>query len=138
MPIPTTSIPIPTHAPKKTGADLSYIMISGDKNISIFVKDQGEKIVGETHLEGGLDADGLNSYIKSPSFKEFLFEKPESGIYTATISNPNNQSYKFEVYLYDKDGNPKIEKFTENKNVVLQIDYNKENPKKSVIQKVTK
>lgn len=137
IPTSTTSIPSPTQTIKKTGADLSYITISGDKNINIKIKDSSGLSVGSSYTENPIVPPGETT-TSMKATKVFEYPKPENGEFIVTISNPSNQSYKFDVYLYDKDGNPKVEKFTENKSVILQINYNKENLEKSVIQKVTK
>ena len=116
---PTTTIPS-----QKKGADLSYIWLYIDENVTIAVKNDSNVPVGEDFIQ--------------QSLKQFLFPKPPSGKYEIILSVLKQQEYKLKVLLYDREGNHKTSSFSgilkPNSNIIYKVGFDKENSANSYIK----
>lgn len=116
----------------KSGADLSYIFIAADEKVDISLFNVNGNTVGESAIEQPLtDAMGNSS---GRPMKSFYYQKVKSNKYRLQISG--NEDFKFEVYLYDKEGNVNMKSF-EVKNYGkknYEIIFDKENAENSKIQ----
>lgn len=136
-PTPITSTPTPTAAPKKAGADLSYIWIYTDENVKVVVKNASNISVGEEFIEQPLQ-DPVSGKKAGKPTKEFLYAKPSSENYTVAISVLKEEGYNLLALLYDRQGNHKSSSFSgtlkPKENIIYIINFYKEDSTRSKIE----
>ena len=95
-----------TYTPSLT--DLSYILLTVDKNFNLSVLDpNGNPINGSLLNEGPLTDDINNQTTSGQDLNVFMYSKPEDGQYEVNVSG--NGQYQLNSYLYDPNGNPIID-----------------------------
>ena len=118
-----------------SNTDISYILIAGNKNLHFGLKDSIGNSIGQDYLQEALIDDETNQS-KGNSMQILLAPKPSSGTYTLSITG-NNGEKKFQIYLYDKNGNLKLMKETinikDNKSKNINIYFDKNNVKNNKI-----
>jgi len=122
--------------PSKT--DLSYILITADKNINLQITDSNGNPIGEQFLQQPLINDGNNQPSGEPLKMDYI-QKPSSGEYQINVNTSNANNYNLGVYLYDKDGNVNVENIplilNSNKPASVNIDFNSQDINHSKIYK---
>ncbi len=120
-----------------SNTDISYILITGNKNLHFGLKDSIGNSIGQDYLQESLIDDEANQP-KGSSIQMLLVPKPSSGMYTLNITG-NNGEKKFQIYLYDKDGNLKLMKeainIKDNKSQNINIYFDKNNVKNNEINR---
>jgi hypothetical protein len=113
-----------TFVPSMT--DLSYMMFSTTPTLKVKIsKEHGRDQNIEWEDEQISDP---TSGDKGPINKVGLISKPKSGEYELKVTNTSDEPAKFDVYLYDKLGNPYVKKMILSKksNVKFEIKYSKD------------
>jgi len=118
---------IPSHT------DLSYIMLTANTGVSLTIQDHLGNTVGSSFIQSPL-TDPLNPSKTNTPIKIYYHPKPESGTYTITASGTTSP-FSFTLYLYDTQGNPKIQTLSGFGTAIYQINLNKTNSSNSTITK---
>ena len=120
-----------------SNTDISYVLITGNKNLHFSLKDSIGNSIGQDYLQESLIDDETNQPKGSP-MQILLAPKPSSGVYDLNITG-NNGEKKIQIYLYDKDGNLKLMKesinIKNNKPQNINIYFDKNNIKNSKINR---
>ena len=107
----------------KSNTDLSYIMLVIDPSINLTVTDSNSNIVGESFTEGPIinpeDSSQSNSYLKI-----YYIPKPPDDTYTISLSSNTSTNYSLGIYLYDTNGNVKINNISGNVRTNENVSYN--------------
>jgi len=118
--------------PSKT--DLSYILVTGDQNLNIQIKDANGNNLGEQFVQQPLINPETNLPGGDP-IKIDYFQKPASGNYYIQLSSNKTEVDDVNVYSYDKDGNVNVKDFPimshTGKNNIIDINFNSQNSNKS-------
>lgn len=112
-----------------SNTDLSYILLTAPKEVTLSVKDENGDTVGEGFLQEALDNDeGEN---KNTSLYMYYIPKPTNGNYLISVNSDITKQYDIKQYVYDADGEVKI---IEAKGIVgngitdiFNTSYNKDN-----------
>jgi len=122
--------------PSKT--DLSYIMITGNADLNIQIKDSKGNNLGEQFIQQPL----INPENHQPAgdpIKIDYFQKPQSGEYSLTLTSNTTGAYDVNIYSYDKDGNVNTQDFPvvlhAKNSGVLVINFDNQNSNKSEVKK---
>lgn len=134
-----TSIPkntalssVNTFVPSMT--DLSYMMFGTTPEINVRLsKERNKDIKINWQNEQLIDPD---SGVQGPVNKVGLISKPNNGEYELRVTNTSDKPANFDIYLYDKQGNPYIKKMTIAKkaNIKFEIKFNKDKLSKMKIE----
>ena len=120
-----------------SSTDLSYFMFVVDQNIEISLKDIYNNDVGEQTIQEPLISP-YDGEVSGENLKIVYLPKPESDIYTLTLTSSTNQNYQLDTYLYNINGEVKVENFIgytdSNRSGRYSINFSKEND--SEIQKI--
>ncbi len=119
---------------KPAMTDLSYIMFTSDPNVTLTVKDQQGNDVGSSFVQSPITNPLDDTKTNSP-IKIFYLPQPDSGTYTITETNTTDP-FQFTSYLYDKNGNPKIQTLNGIGNINFTISFDKTNNSNSTITKL--
>lgn len=117
-----------------SSADLSYIALVVNPSVHIRVTDSSGVFVGEENFSPPISNEGetLGTGVNEVSISE-----PISDAYTVILSSTTSSDYTFNVMLYDRNGNDKLEKFTDNidpnKDHIFNIVFDKENIENSKV-----
>lgn len=120
-----------------SNSNLSYILISGDNNISIKLKDSNNNDLGGDFLQAPLINDVTNQPAGRP-IRIFLAQKPDTGKYYLDISSSLTGKYTVNILYYDIDGNVKEENrdvFIKNDSQKINIIFDSQNSNKSTSSK---
>jgi hypothetical protein len=132
LPKSTALSSVNTFVPSMT--DLSYMMFSTSPAVNVKIMKEHKK---------DLQIDWKDEQItdpttgdKGPINKIGLVPKPNTDEYELKVTNSSDKPEIFEIYLYDKQGNPYIKKMTLGKksNIKFEIKYNKDNLNKMKIE----
>ena len=112
---------LPTHT------DLSYIMITADKDSSIAIFDSDGNPIDTvtTYLQEPLTDDFDNVNTSGETLKILLLPKPNLEKYSVQVDNGQNP-FSLDAYAYDNDGNllgGKPEKINATASLVFQLNY---------------
>lgn len=96
---------INTYTPSNT--DLSYLMFLVDRNVLLQVYDPtGNEIVDHVYVQDPIENDSEEDVFSGEILNEFLYAKPQDGIYKVVLSGEGN--FSFDSYLYDENGGVKV------------------------------
>ncbi len=124
LPKSTALSSVNTFVPSMT--DLSYMMFSKAPAVKVKIsKEHGRDLNIEWEDEQITDQQTGDT---GPVNNVGLVSKPKSGEYELKVSNSSDTPSVFDIYLYDKFGNPYIKKLIIGKksNVKFEIKYNKD------------
>jgi hypothetical protein len=102
--------------PSKT--DLSYILVTADRNVDFEIEDSHGNVIGEQFLQHPLVNDENNQSSGEPLKMDYV-QKPSNGEYKVEVKSDNAKNYNLGIYLYDKDGTVDAE------DIPLILDHNK-------------
>lgn len=86
--------------------DLSYLMITGNKNLSMTV--HHASVSATSFLQQQHDNDTNTSKKSGESFNMLYFQKPAEGTYILNVGSSTTGLYSVQIYSYDIDGDVKI------------------------------
>ncbi len=109
---------------ESSGADLSYILVTGDESSSLEVVGENNKKVGEGSLQ---QSTGMITPQVNRNQMQYMISKPTSGEYYLQVNQSGFENVM--VYLYDKDGEVKMIEIPSvgKRNMRYKIIYDKEN-----------
>lgn len=123
-----------------SNTDLSYVLIVGNELNNLHFNDSNNNSLGETFIQDPLVNDNNSSQRAGDLTRELLLKNPSTGNYTLEISSVTDTFYTFDIFLYDKDGNPFVQSvsgLTSNGSPdYIEISYNHEDKDSSGAQKV--
>lgn len=127
-----------TFTPSHT--DLSYIVLYSDMNTDLKVFDLGNtEIQNGYFIEGGIVDAVDKTEASGVALNAFHLAKPQSGQYRIEIAGSGN--YQFDLYLYDVNGNVKLENKTSTLNTtekdIYLLNFNQTDSTNSITQEIT-
>jgi len=93
-------------------SDLSYIVLSTDKDVNISLTDSSNTDVGDDFIQKPLEDDQGNGQLSGDPFQILHLPTPNSGNYSIQISSLFTRKYNLNVYFYDLNGEVKIVNLT--------------------------
>lgn len=136
LPKSTALSSVNTFMPSMT--DLSYMLFSSTPAITTsMIKEHGKNLNIDWKNEQVSDVVDNSA---GPTNRIGLVSKPETGEYELKVSNTSDKPANFDIYLYDKFGNPFVKKLLIGKHssIKFEIKYNKDKLGKIKIENVKK
>ena len=88
--------------------DLSYILLVLPENINAVLKNSNGDEVGTQYIQQPIVDPLLGTQNNGPPIQILYLPQPETGTYQLVLSSPIDDLYSFKSYLYDVDGDVKI------------------------------
>ena len=125
---------IPSHT------DLSYIMLTVDPSVNIKIETATQSAIGDQYVEEPYGDPTNPTATGGSPLKIVYIPKPQSGIYTVTVSSAMNQTYTLGSYLYDIDGSVNKKTFPgsliSNTPQAFTIDFDNQNSTNSSTEEI--
>lgn len=121
-----------TFVPSMT--DLSYMMFTTTSEVNVKInKEHSKEIKIDWQEEQIIDP---QSDDEGPMNKIGIIPKPKNGEYELLVTNPSETPKNFDIYLYDKQGQPYIKKLSLGKksSIKFEVQYNKDRSNKIKIE----
>jgi len=122
--------------PSKT--DLSYIMVTGNNNLDMQIKDSNGNNVGQTFTQQPLVNPETGKQGGDPIKIDYI-QKPQSGNYQLALNSNKSGVYDIKLYSYDVDGDVNTENFSivsnPGKDNAIDLSFNNQNSNKSKFNK---
>ena len=122
-----------------SNTDLSYFLIVGSKNQDLSLLDENNNSISNSFAQNPMQNDNNLPQKSGGIISELLFKHPQSKNYSLIASGKTISLYSFDIYLYDKNGNPIIKTISgisdHNAPDNFFITYNHDDSKLSTIKK---
>lgn len=123
-----------------SNTDLSYFLITGNKDLQFDLKDNTNTSIGDVFDQDQLLNENNSSQKSGDTFTELLAKEPESGNYTLKLTSSNPMKYSLNFYLYDSNGDPFLQTlsgFVSNgKSDQISFTYNHNNHIQTAVKKL--
>ena len=115
-------------SPVENSSDLSYIIVTADKNSNVKLFDSNNKILSNSFVQSQIKNTQTNESA-GEDIKELEFSQPKTGIYYLVISSP--AGIDGSIRIYDRNGKSVSERVEGNGEVKYMLEFNKESIKQS-------